>query len=361
MIRIFGFLIFVFSIVASIISGATALPTVPVGTGTSLSPSGIPGFLRYENTVSVPTGTSLNRANILKLVGLQSKLLVQTLSEPQSSSDFGFIGLGELSGLQILSQATDGTTFTYRAQNKIIIQNKILKPGETKEIKLVSSDQSHFEKAKIGGLNMPPATARPDYQALAKQVQIRGELHVSLLLGFDVKSTDPKDLGRLSYEYFLKNFAQDGFQSNGVDLIRPASFQSPKVRVSMGSARRVRDAFETSDVVAYAGAPGLTGNLDLSKVAIQFPHAYQIYYLDSSFSYYFSSPSSFVGPHHLDLVTNGTTADIKSQNQEIWTFLTSIMDQRHSTQMMTWLDILKSIESAAGKDVTYLVNVTPIR
>jgi hypothetical protein len=240
--------------------------------------------------------------------------------------------------------------------------------------------------------NLNLVAVTPNYNALKKQILSRGELKIALLFGLDLKSTDPNDNGRTSYEYFQRYFESRGFsvdhhRSNPAgpfaEYVRPAGKGKFAVRVVMSLsasdinspvvfARRAREAFETADLVDYVGHSGLGGNLNLEQLTrlssadperptpIHFPKTYQIYYLDSCASFFFYSKEYagiWQGAHNVDLVTNGVATFFYTQNHETLRFLEAFTEPSNAA---TWNEILSRAEEAHPR-FTYMINVNGIR
>ncbi|MCC6278152.1 MAG: hypothetical protein IT289_09590 [Oligoflexia bacterium] len=244
---------------------------------------------------------------------------------------------------------------------------------------------------------VPPAIdAKPNYNRLRAQIERQGELRVALLLGFDQNSRSPRDSGRKSYFETIAYYQKKGFVAEKqadfstkpyVVLKRPGSAYRPPVSlfISLSDsdvetprvfAQRARFAFETADIVMYAGHSGVGGNLDLERlgrlsspdptnpIPIRFPRKYQIFFFDSCASYFFYA-HDYVrakgGAQYVDVITNGLASYYYSQNGDIraffkdFLFADTFLDPKGAP---SWLEILSSIDRVAGP--TYLINVMPI-
>lgn len=408
-----------------------------------VSPSGFNGIMTYTASVFMPkaqeepVGTLINEQSKF-LLGIFEEEGFAKLNSLPSNDKLGVLALGNLLGFKILDKipTPDGTGWdvSYTATHRILMRKDVLPPNSTRQIKIIvphnplnfyvraCTDKKYYEKeyifyywnpftkicqphligknrvdivdARIQSLDTGVSSVRPDYIALRRQIQNRGELKIGLLFGFDQKYSDPNDEGRLSFEYFQRFFEKHCFTIDHhrntptgpfIDYIRPANQNHYALRIQMSLSasdqnspivfsRRAREAFETADIILYVGHSGLGGNLDIDKLAwlsspdrqhpepIHFPNAYQVYFIDSCASYFFYSDEYALakkGLRHADIVTNGLASFFYTQNRETLEFLDPFTNVDTSE---TWTDILSGVESAStARHFTYLVNVLSVR
>jgi len=375
---------------------------------TSLAPSGIEAIIEFTSTVVMPENTQLTQQTLTNMAIKQTSHLLSVFEVEEytkkiggwSSDVLGLISLGPMVSVTYISDKNTnlGHEVTYRAVQRVIARRRLIQPGETKALPLfIPRDPSKIyalectsrqvpEKefffyfwnpfkrgcasqltgvnkvdevtASLTGLPIPnPETTRPDYASLAAQARARGELRVSVLLGFDSSWRNRQDVGRRSYNALIDQFVnKSGFQivkvgdyktKPFIDLVRAESATQPKVSLSISLtesdidrpvifAQRARYAYENSDIVVYAGHSGLGGSLNLDKIAafsssnpampipIRFPNAYQILYFDSCASYYFYAHSYALqrrGMRKVDVISNGLASYFLSQNEDIRVFV----------------------------------------
>jgi hypothetical protein len=414
---------------------------------TSLGPSGIEAIIEFDATVVVPEDMALTQANMQKMAIKQTEHLLGVFETTQytkiiggrASDELGLLGLGPMVSVQVLSEGRGelGREVRYHAVQKVMANKKLIQAGETKAFPiyiphdpekiyaLECTDPEYPEKeyfsffwnpfqegcpqfligqnkvdqviTRLVGLVPPDENSQPDYASLAAQIEQRGELRVSILIGFDEDWKNRRDEGRQSYNFLVRYYSNSGFEivKRGdyvtkpfVDMVREATPRRPRVHLSISLtesdvdhpvifAQRAREAYENSDVVMYAGHSGLGGSLDLEKITalsspnpqqptpIRFPHAYQILYFDSCASYYFyAHPYALAarGAGHVDVITDALSSYFVSQNGDVTRFVRALDAVETFVQdgtAPTWLQILTNVERSPGP--TYLVNVLQVR
>jgi hypothetical protein len=411
---------------------STWLPTALAEKAGVLAPSALESQLTFKATVVMPAGMLATEKNVEIMVHKQTKHLLSEFESAEyakyigapKNQDLGIIGLGPTENIKILSKNKNEQGLlevTYKITLKVLVLKKFIEAKERKEISIflprdpqriyikkrtdktypqkeffyyywqppydakdnelfTGKDQVDVVSAKLLGLTSPDETKKPKFNQLLTQARKRGALQIALLVGFDLTSTNPRDLGRKSYNQFKKWFLKNGFELDQsrntpsgpfADFYRPAEGEMPAIHLSLSLSasdianpvtfsRRAREAFEKADIVYYDGHSGLGGNLNFEKIAelssadtehptpIKFSSDYQIFYFDSCASYYFYSQMyalAKIGFHNVDVVSNGLTSDFATQNPKTLAFLTTFFDLPKAIKKeLVWTDVLKKVE-----------------
>ena len=412
-----------------------------VSNGAVIAPSGFEGAVSFQGRVFVPEQMTFSQRNVDLLVREQVKHLMSVFEQDQYAKlngarpniDLGIFGLGEVVRVQLKSVDRKNRIAFYSAAFRVLAVKSYISPQQTRALKIfLPVDPTHFYEpacldrdaypgkqyffyywnpflpgckehlvgrntvdvvdAKIVGLVQPEPSVRPNYPRLNANVKRRGELLVSVLLGFDGAARRRGDPSRQTFNFLKEYFTKKaGFRIGKygnrptepfAELLRDKKGNLPQTRIMLDLnasdianpivfSRHIRYALENADIVLYIGHSGLGGNLNIPSLTrlsspnpaqplpIRFPDFYQIYYINSCGSYFFYAGDYNLakqGAKNVDLVTNGTASFFESQNIEIVTFLKPFL---FPDKPYTWLEILTSIESKAKYN--YLLNVSAIR